>query len=106
NWSSDFQLGYNTSEFEMRRNIRYQSALGDFQATAQGDTAGKQYFLSAQSQYFWSRDALSIFPQFKLDYLQGAIDGYAENNAGGFEVLLGNQKMSQITMHLGMMAQY
>ncbi len=105
-WSNDFQLGYNTSEFEMRRNIRYQSALENFQATARGDTAGKQFFLSAQSQYFWSRDALSLFPQFKLDILQGSIDGYAENNAGGFEVMLGNQKMSQITMHLGMMAQY
>lgn len=105
-WSNELQLGYNRNNFEMYRNIRYQSRVENMQTDAFSETTGDQLFVSAQSQYFWSLQALSLAPQLKLNYVDGTIEGYADKNAMGFETVLTDQHLSQLTVELGLQAQY
>ncbi len=106
NWNNEIQLGYNRNDFEMYRNIRYESSLENFQAHAVSETTGDQIFASAQTRFFWSLQALTLAPQLALNYLDGSIEGYADNNAMGFETVIGDQKLTQLTVELGLQAQY
>ncbi len=106
NFNITGQLAYGTSDYDTRRNIRYNEPTETLDLTALGSTSGEQMFLSTSVQYLWSRDALTLYPYLQAAYLHSSIDGYTENEAEGWEVELGEQNLDQLTLSLGMQAQY
>ena len=102
----DFQLGYNQSDFDIGRNIHYETPAETVQTLTQGSTSGNQLFASTRWQFAWNRNALSIFPHLALEHIEGHIDRYEETNAEGFETILNKQIIRQTTLEAGLQAQY
>lgn len=109
NFSLDVQLGYSSSEIDISRKISYgQSEPGveDFTATTEGETSGSELFLSTQAQYLWSRNAFSLYPRARLNFSSAEIKGYADNGAGGWEVVLGDQSVDRWVFETGVQGTY
>ena len=49
-------------------------------------------FANTTVQYQFSYRALSLFPSLKVGVSQSTLDAYGENNLGGYEVSIGEQK--------------
>jgi len=106
NFNFSGQLAYGTSDYDTRRNIHYNEPTETLDLTALGNTGGEQIFLNTSVQYLWSREALTLYPYIQAAYLHSTIDGYTENEAEGWEVELGEQNLDQLTLSLGVQAQY
>lgn len=105
-WSLDGQLGYAALDFETTRAVTYATSTDLLAVQANGNTSGDQWSLSAQLQYELNWGALSVNPFSRLDYLTATIDAYGENNAGGWEVELGEQSREQTVLALGADTRY
>jgi Autotransporter beta-domain len=57
-------------------------------------------------QYHLSYKALSVYPSIKLGVTQNTLDAYGENNAGGYEVSIDEQKETQTKIEAGLQGQY
>lgn len=106
NWSADVQLGYSGGDYDIGRHIRYDNEFESLDTTTQGSTSGEQYSLKTQWQFVLNHRALTLYPSVKLGFQVARIADYAENNAAGFEVLLGDQRHTTVTAELGLQAQY
>ncbi|MCR6653943.1 MAG: autotransporter domain-containing protein [Cellvibrionaceae bacterium] len=109
NFSLDVQLGYSSSEIDISRKIGYgEAGVGgeSFSATTEGETSGSEVFLSTQAQYLWAHKALSIYPRARLNFSSSEIKGYADNGAGGWEVILGDQSIDRWTFEAGVQSTY
>lgn len=101
NWSLDGQLGYATMDFDTIRAVNYASDTDSLVTQATGNTSGEQWSLSAQLQYELNWGALSVNPFGRADYVTTTLDAFGENNAGGWEVELGEQQRDQTVLALG-----
>lgn len=109
NFSVDVQLGYSSSEIDISRTISYgpgESGIEDFYATTEGETSGKEIFFSTQAQYLWAHKALSIYPRARLNFSSSEVKGYADNGAGGWEVVLGDQSIDRWILEAGAQGTY
>ncbi len=109
NFSLDGQLGYGGSSYDIQRNIAFPALKGNGSAGSlrtEGSTTGSQWFVSTRAQYLYHYNALIVYPSVRLSYLTSTLEEYAELNAGGFEVVLGEQSHDQLTAQLGVQAQY
>lgn len=109
NLSLDAQLGYSSSNIDISRKIAYGqgnlSAEG-FTATTEGETSGSEIFFSTQAQYLWAHNALSVYPRARLNFSSSEVKGYADNGAGGWEVVLGDQSVDRWVFEAGVQSTY
>ncbi len=107
NFNFDAQLGGGNSNVDIARYMNY-SVPGEsnFTTKTDGQTSGSQWFLSLQTQYTWSRKALTLFPSAKINYTGSRVKGYADNNASGWEVVLDDQKIEKFDIEAGVQATY
>ena len=108
NFSFDTQLGYSGSQIDISRRIHYTQADPNIQFTANtaGETSGQELFFSAQAQYLWSLNALTLYPRARLNFSSTDIDGFADNGAGGWEVVLGDQAVDRWVIEAGLQGTY
>jgi len=106
NLSVDLQLGFGSMNFDSNRRINYTDALGTVDFNAKANTEGEQFQVNTQLQYDWNREALTLSPFVRLEYINTEIEGYGENGAGGLEVILEDQSLSQLTYSLGLEGSY
>jgi uncharacterized protein with beta-barrel porin domain len=109
NFSLDVQLGYSSSNIDISRKIAYgqsDASAEDFTATTDGETSGSELFFSTQAQYLWAHNALSVYPRARLNFSSSEIKGYADNGAGGWEVVLGDQSIDRWVFETGVQSTY
>lgn len=101
------QTGVSHSAVDLAREIQYATLDGaQFQATTKGNTNGLQWFVTTEVQYQLSLRQWTINPSIRYQYMESTIDRYADTNAGGWEVILGEQQTSQSKLKLGLQATY
>ncbi|WP_431687512.1 autotransporter domain-containing protein [Hahella sp. NBU794] len=105
-FSFDVQMGYGATRFDSKRRIAYTDPTGDVDVTAVGDTSGDQFLFNTRAEWQWSRNALTLSPYVRLDYLNSNIDGYGENGAGGLNMTLSEQRIDQLTLAAGVQGTY
>jgi outer membrane lipase/esterase len=108
NLSVDVQLGYSSSDIDISRHIHYTMAdpTQAYVADTQGETSGDELFLSAQTQYLWSLNALTLYPRARLNFSTSEIKGYADNEDGGWAVVLGDQSIDRWVFEAGLQGTY
>jgi uncharacterized protein with beta-barrel porin domain len=103
--SWDIQLGMSDSSYDINRRIHYTDTQANVW-NSQASTSGQQIFANTSLQYQFSYKALSLYPSIKLGMTQSTLDAYGENNIGGYEVSIGEQKEEQTKIDLGLQGQY
>lgn len=106
NFSFDLQVGIGNSNIDISRTISYATLDGQFDAVTDGQTSGSQWFVSIQSQYMWSYDAFTLFPMAKFNVSNSQVSRYADKDAGGWEVVLGEQNIRQQNIEAGVQGTY
>jgi len=104
--SFETQLGYTSTSFDSVRNVEYAEGDAMVSDIMRGSTGGTQLLLNSQYQWEWNKNALSIFPFVRFDYLQNKVDGYGENGGGGLPMIIGKQSTEQITLGAGVQSTY
>jgi outer membrane lipase/esterase len=104
--SLETQLGFASTSFDSVRHLQYSENDTMVSDSLRGSTEGKQLLFNSQYQWEWNRNALSVFPFFRFDYLQNKVDGYGENGLGGLPMVIGKQSTKQITVGAGVQSTY
>ncbi|RYY74263.1 MAG: autotransporter domain-containing protein [Gammaproteobacteria bacterium] len=104
--SFETQLGYASTSFDSIRKVSYSEGDTMVSDTMRGSTGGTQLLFNSQYQWEWNKNALSIFPFLRFDYLQNKVDGYGENGSGGLPMIIGKQSTEQITVGAGVQSTY
>ncbi len=100
------QGGYTQMDFDSARLIRYGSGGLGVDERAVGSTTGIQKMLNTRAEWQWQRDALTLTPFVRVDYLQSDIKRYTERGGGGLAMELGKQSTSQVTLATGLQGAY
>lgn len=90
--------GWNT--YNSERNIP------DVAATANSNTNGTQFSVSASTGYNFNVGALGFGPTGRVNYVQVHIDGYQESGASPFNVTVASQNIQSVTTAFGGQATY
>ncbi len=107
NLSVDVQTGFGNSSIDLSRHIQYQVLNGgQFDAVTSGNTNGNQWFFSSEVQYLYSYKALTVYPALKWHYMSSKVDRYADTGAGGWDVVLNKQAVTQSTLQASLQATY
>jgi outer membrane lipase/esterase len=104
--SLETQLGYTFTSFDSLRRVQYSEGDTLVSDTMRGSTNGSQLLFNSQFQWEWNKDALTLFPFVRFDYLQNNVDAYGENGNGGLPMLIGKQSTEQLTLGAGMETTY
>jgi outer membrane autotransporter protein len=104
--SIETQLGYANTSFDSIRRVQYNEGDTLISDTMRGSTGGTQLLLNSQYQWEWNKNALSIYPFVRFDYLQNKVDGYGENGGGGLPMIIGKQSTEQLTLGAGVQSTY
>lgn len=104
--SVETQLGYAGTSFDSIRKVRYSEGDALVSDTMRGSTAGSQLLLNSQWQWDWNKQALTMSPFVRFDYLQNNVDGYGENGGGGLPMIIGKQSSDQLTLGAGLQTTY
>jgi outer membrane lipase/esterase len=104
--SLEIQMGYAATSFDSIRKVQYSEGDTLVNDTMRGSTGGSQFLLNSQYQWEWHKDALTIFPFARFDYLQNNVDGYGENGGGGLPMIIGKQSTEQLTLSAGVESTY
>ncbi|MGD8429343.1 MAG: autotransporter outer membrane beta-barrel domain-containing protein [Ectothiorhodospiraceae bacterium] len=103
-------LGYTSTSFDIDRRILYEPAPGSTaegaNRTATADTDGSQVEVSLAGGYDYRRNALTISPELRLDYLNADIDSYRESGAQGLVLQVDDQTIESFTSALGVQASF
>lgn len=106
NFTFDSQLGFGSSQIDLTRHISYAVLNERFDVHTRGETSGREWFLSLQTQYFWSRNAWTLYPRGTLNFSSSKVKGYADTDAGGWDVILSDQSIDRWTFETGLQATY
>jgi outer membrane autotransporter protein len=81
--------------------------LGTFEDYASG-TQGNQYAISISSGYDFNREALTLNPYGRLEYILATVDGFAESGGVGNQgaISVGDQRLENTLLTLGGQASY
>lgn len=104
--SLESQLGYASTSFDSVRKMEYAEGDTLISDTLRGSTGGDQLLFNSQFQWEWNKNALSVFPFVRFDYLQNKVDGYGENGSGGLPMVIGKQSTEQMTLGAGVQSTY
>lgn len=105
-FSLETQLGYAVTAFDSVRHLHYLEGDQLVSDSMYGSTEGSQILLNSQLQWEWSKEALSLFPFVRFDYLKNDVDGYGENSSGGLPMIIGAQSTEQFTLGAGVQSTY
>lgn len=105
-YSLETQLGYANTAFDSIRNVQYAEGDTLVNDTMRGSTGGTQLLLNSQLQWEINKNALTIFPFARFDYLQNKVDAYGENGGGGLPMIIGKQSTEQLTLGAGVQSTY
>ncbi|NOZ52044.1 MAG: autotransporter domain-containing protein [Gammaproteobacteria bacterium] len=98
----DAILNLGANNFEMDRRI----VFGLTDVTARSDTESASVALSVAGGYDYVIGGLSASFSGRLDYIDTAIDGYAESDGSGFGVTIKGQNVSQLVSSIGTQLNY
>lgn len=104
--SIETQLGYASTSFDSVRNVQYSEGDTLVNDTMRGSTGGTQLLLNSQWQWEWNKNALTVFPFVRFDYLQNNVDAYGENGGGGLPMFIDKQSTEQLTLGAGVQTTY
>lgn len=104
--SIETQLGYAHTSFDSIRQVSYNEGNALVSDTMVGNTVGSQLLFNSQWQWDWNRNALTVSPFVRVDYLQNKVDGYGENGGGGLPMVIGKQATDQTTLGAGVQTTY
>jgi len=100
--------GYGMIDYELNRSVYYQPAGGGAitPVDTQGDTDGKNYWMSLGGGYELASGASSLTPYARLTYARSTLDGYSETEltAAGLAMRYGEARRSSLTSTLGIRA--
>lgn len=106
NFSFDTQLGFGGSLIDLTRHISYDVLGTQFETNTRGETTGKEWFLSLQTQYLWNQQAWTLYPRGSINYSNSTVDGYADTDAEGWDVILSDQTVERWTLETGLQVTY
>ncbi|HWV14170.1 MAG TPA: autotransporter domain-containing protein [Cellvibrio sp.] len=104
--SLETQLGYAGTSFDSLRNVQYDEGGATVSDTMRGSTGGSQILVNSQWQWEWNKNALTVSPFVRFDYLQNNVDSYGENGGGGLPMIIGEQSTEQVTLGAGVQTTY
>ena len=105
-FSLETQLGYAGTTFDSVRRVAYGEGDSAVNDTLYGSTEGEQLLVNAQLQWEWNRNALSVYPFVRFDYLRNEVDGYGETGESGLPMIIGSQSSDQLTLGVGVQSTY
>lgn len=105
-FSFETQLGYAGTTFDSVRRVAYGEGDSAVNDTLYGSTEGEQLLVNAQLQWEWNRNALSVYPFVRFDYLRNEVDGYGETGESGLPMIIGSQSSDQLTLGVGVQSTY
>jgi outer membrane lipase/esterase len=108
-------VGYNSDEYDMKRNIRYSisDATGNVtnvNQTAKSSPNADVFYASLGGGYNIDRQSYTLTPQLSLNYVNNSVDSYTERMSdpsapgGGFAVSYGSETYDSMTSRLGFVA--
>lgn len=100
------QTLYAWLDYESQRNISYSSGSIGTQALIRSTTGGTQMGLNTRADWLWQKNAITITPYLRLDYLNTHVDSYEEVGSSGLEMAIGKQQSSQLTTAFGVQGSY
>jgi len=99
----DAILNVGSNSFDMKRRI----VFGTTDVTASSDADSTSFALSVGGGYdYVIKGGLTASFSGRFDYIDTAIDGYAESDGGGFEVVIQGQDISQLVSSVGAQLNY
>lgn len=98
----DAQAGYGTSNIDIARRIAY----NDVNISTAGSTNGQQWYLSGSAQYMYNKGGFSFYPSAVLNYSSSGVEAYADTDAGGWDILLGEQSTQKLAMEARLQSTY
>ena len=109
----DGMLSFAQYDYDQDRNIRYNLNDGtSVEQTASADFDGDQFAVSIGGGYAWYREALTVTPSARLQYLRLKVDGYKETlsspttDGSGWGIELLDQDYESLTLTAGAQASY
>ncbi|WNO07811.1 autotransporter domain-containing protein [Teredinibacter sp. KSP-S5-2] len=106
NFSIYAQLGQGWIDIDSTRNIQYGNQDFTVNEQVKGSTSGSQSMFNTRAEWTWEREALSVTPFLRADYMLNKIDAYGEQGNSAFAMNLGKQEMDQLSVALGAQASY
>lgn len=100
------QATYAWLDYASQRNISYGS--GDIQTLAMitSTTGGVQTGFNSRADWQWQKDAFTLTPYARLDFLNTEVDAYEEVGTSGLEMAIGKQQSSQLSAAIGLQTTY
>lgn len=105
-FSFDVQLGYDSSDFDISRTIEYSIEGDSVDVESDGELSGSQVFLLTNVQYDFDYKALGVSPYLRLEFRDGDMDPYTEENLAGFDIELDAHDYEEGSANLGFRAHY
>jgi uncharacterized protein YhjY with autotransporter beta-barrel domain len=96
----DGLLGYSSLEFDSKRYVSESDAF------ARGSRSGRQVFSSLTSGYAFRTVNSLISPYARLQYYRTWLDGYAESDAGAFNLAFAPQRFTQVVTTTGLRGEH
>lgn len=96
----DGLLGYSSLEFDSKRYVSESDAF------ARGSRSGRQVFSSLTSGYEFRTVSSLISPYARIQYYRTWLDGYAESDAGLFNLAFAPQTFAQVVTTAGLRGEH
>jgi uncharacterized protein YhjY with autotransporter beta-barrel domain len=91
-------VSYGWSDIDSKRNIVYDDVNGGVNRRAKGNTDGDQYYVSMNAGYIFNTGGWTLDPAARFFYMDGQIDGYQEQGAGGLDLAYGKQDFKSTSL--------
>lgn len=100
------QATYAWLDYESQRNINYGSGDIVTDAIVRSTTGGQQTGFNSRVDWQWQKNAFTLTPYARLDFLNTEVDAYEEFGTSGLEMAIGKQDSSQLSVALGLQTSY
>jgi outer membrane autotransporter protein len=101
-------LGYSRFDYDMKRRINYSVAGNAANQTAKSSPDSNAFSASLGAGYNFAKDAVTLAPYLRFDYLQNKVDSYSESmsspttTGGSMALNYKSQKYKSFTSNLGL----
>jgi len=106
NFYIDAIINLSDSDYEARRSIEYEDALGPVSAQARGETGGLSLSGGASMGYDFLIGGLTLSPTAGVLYVDSYIDSFIERGAAGLNLAYEQQDFTSMTTTLGLRATF
>jgi len=103
----DGVLSYGSSDYDQRRNIRYNLGAVDVDQTAKASFGGSEWSASVGGGYQLTSGPWAYGPTARLEYIKTSVDSFDEQmsdptaSGGGWATHIGEQDLESLTARLG-----